>query len=103
MFGRFPLKFAPIAATASGDNEIVAAVSGKKIRVISFFMISDTAATVKFRSATTDISGGLPVSANGGVSADSSNGLMETVAGAALNLNLSAVINVGGALSYVEV
>lgn len=97
------LKFATIAATASGDTAVVAAVTGKRIRVVSYVFVTDAAISVKFRSATTDITGPMPIAANSGVSCPGqpSSHLFQTVAGAALNINLSGTANVGGHVAYL--
>lgn len=86
-----------VTVSSAGDNAVVAAVSGKKIRVKSFQFVNgaNTANTVKWRSGSTDISGTLTAPAAfgpfGGIPASDPRGfLLETVAGAALNLNLSA-------------
>jgi len=94
--------FAKIAASASGDNEIVDAVAGKKIRVLRWGFAAGGDVTAKWRSGSTDLTGPRPLTkyaAAGG--APSPWGLFETAAGEALNLNLSAAVAVGGELTYV--
>lgn len=98
---------APITASASGDNTIVAAVTGKKIRVKGYAITNGaaTANSVKWRSGTTDISGlYFSAAALGPIIvhdlAPSGDFYFETVAGQALNLNLSAATAVGGAVQY---
>lgn len=93
-------KFAVISASASGDTPIVAAVTGKKIRVLSYMVSKSDAVNMKFRSGTTDITGLLY---NGAAPSFSPVGHFETAAGAALNINLSGAVAVGGHLVYVEV
>lgn len=104
------MKFAKIDASASGDNSIVAAVTGRRIRVVGYTIIASGAVTAKWRSASTDISGGMALAANGGaapaVSVISPGGLfgvLQTEPGEALNLNLGAAVSVGGHLTYIEV
>lgn len=98
------IKFATIAASSSGDNTLVAAVTAKKIRVLNYVLIANAAVNGKFQSAATDISGLLYMAANGGASSGYSPvGHFQTVAGEALELNLSGAVAVGGHLSYVEV
>lgn len=104
------MKFAKIDASASGDNAIVAAVAGKRIRVIGYTIIAGAAVTAKWRSATTDISGGMALAANGGAAPSVSVlspggmfGVLQTEPGEALNLNLSDAVAVGGHLVYIEV
>ena len=96
-------KYASISASSSGDNAIVAAVTSKKIRVLSYVLTASAAVNAKWRSATTDKSGLLYLDAKGGVAAaENHGGLLETASGEALNLNLSSAVAVGGHVSYVE-
>jgi hypothetical protein len=97
-------KFAKIQASSSGDNAIVAGVSGKKIRVLNWAFSANGTVAVKWRSNTTDVTGPryLIQYASAGRSGGP-NGVMETAAGEALNLNLSAAVAVGGELAYIEV
>jgi len=104
------MRFAKIDASASGDNQVVAAVAGKRIRVISYTLITSAAVTAKWRSASTDITGGMAFAANGGsepsvsiLSPGGIFGLFQTEPGEALNLNLSSAVAVGGHLVYIEV
>lgn len=98
-------KFAPIAASASGANSIVAAVTSKKIRVLAVDLIANGAVNAKWRSATAaDLTGLAYLVANAGyVRPFSPTGWFETAAGEALTLDLSAAIAVGGCVVYVEV
>jgi hypothetical protein len=50
-------KFAAIAASSSGANEVVAAVTGKKIRVLSYVEMANGAVNTKWQSASTDKTG----------------------------------------------
>lgn len=98
------IKFAKIDASSSGNNEIVAAVSGKQIRVINCMMIASGAVNAKFQSSAggTDVTGTLPLTANSGFTQPESRvGWFETVAGESLNLNLSGAVQVGGCLAYI--
>lgn len=93
---------AKIAHNASGANEIVPAVTGKKIVVLHYNLSAASAVNAKWQSAATDISGLKYMAGTGGMVADYSPcGLVETAAGEALNLNLSSGVAVGGELSYV--
>lgn len=95
---------ANVAATASGNNEVVAAVTDKKIRVVSGILIADVYVNIKFQSATTDKTGLFRLAPNTGfIMPHNPSGWTETAAGEALNLNLSATANVGGVINYVEV
>lgn len=97
------IKFAKIVADTSGATQVVAAVAGKKIRVLAYFVHCNAAVNIKFQSAATDITGLAYHAANAGAAPEFILGLFETAAGEALNINLSASQSVGGHLSYVEV
>lgn len=99
-------KFAPIAASSSGDNTIVALVSSKKIRVLSLVIMANGTVNGKFKSGTAgaDLTGLFYLLANVGfVLPYNPLGWFESASGVLLNLNLSAAIAVGGCLVYVEV
>lgn len=113
------VKSAIIEATVgagSVNTTIVAAVAGKKIRVLGYVLVVGAAGMKpKWFSAAggTAKIGALPLGANGGVSApvvdsDLSNprgvgGWFETVAGEALVLNTQAAGDVGGHVLYQEI
>jgi len=96
------VKYAKIDCSSSGANQIVAAVASKKLRVVSYVLSASAAVNAKWQSASTDISGLIYMDAKGGASPSHFDGLIETAAGEALNLNLSGAIAVGGHLAYVE-
>lgn len=98
-------KFAPINAASSGDNTIVAAVAGKKIRVLAYTAIANGAVNARWQSgdAGSYLSGALPLAAQAGAAPAFGGGLLETASGELLNLELSAAIQVSGHLTYVEV
>jgi hypothetical protein len=80
---------APIAAAGTGDNTIVAAVTGKKIRVTRYELSASAAVNAMWRSGTTDVTGLLYLGAAGatvdsGKSGEQNDFLFETVAGQAL-------------------
>lgn len=104
------MKTAAIAASASGNTEIVAAVAGKRIRVVAGVLSFGGTVNAKWRSASTDLTGlyygilGAQVPydyAPEGMSGQL--GHFETATGEALNLNLSDAVAVGGHVVYVEV
>jgi hypothetical protein len=98
-----------VNTAAAGDTTVVAAVTGKKIRVKAFQIANQvaTAQAVKLRSGTTDLFAalalplaiGLPLDA-----ADDGDGpddfLVETAAGALLAVNLSAATAITGTIVY---
>lgn len=106
--GAAPLtpKFAVISASSSGNNTLVAAVSGKKLRVLAYNIISNGSVNAKFQSGAsgTDLTGLKYLTSNSGICAPFNPvGWFETAANTLLNLNLSGAVAVGGELVYVEV
>lgn len=101
------MPFATISTSASGDTTLVAAQPGRKIRVVSYTVIAAGDVSVKFKSGSTDITGAMPLTTNGGAAPSGSGlapsgfaGLFETASGEALVINLSAAVAVGGHLTY---
>ncbi len=102
------MKFASISAASSGSNEIVAAVTGKRIKVLAYTVIAAGDVSITWRSASTAISGAMSIAQNGGAApAAGASGplgfvpLLQTESGEALNLNLSSAVQVSGHLTYV--
>lgn len=99
-------KFKEIDAATSGDNTILAAVTSKKIRVVSLYLVASAAVTVRFESGAsgTALSGQMQLAANGGfVLPYNPVGWFETASGVLLNLELSGAISVDGGFTYIEV
>ncbi len=99
-------KFAKIDAASSGDNTIVAAVTGKKIRVVALFVVAAGAVNVAFESGAggTALTGQMNLTTNSGFVLDYNPvGWFETASATLLNLELSGAISVDGALTYIEV
>ena len=100
------LQRASIDAAASGDNTLVAAVSGKKIRVLSLFGVAAGAVTVRFESGAsgTALTGQMNVGANGNITMPfNPEGWFETAAAALLNMELGGATSFDGCLTYVLV
>lgn len=96
-------KYLPISVSSSGNNEIVPLVAGRRIKVIAAILVSAGTVSVKFRSASTDLSGAMPLIANSGfVIPESFVGWVVTEPGEALNLHLSGAVQVSGMLVYEE-
>lgn len=95
-----------ISASSSGVNEVVAAVSGKKYRVLAWNLISNGTVNAKWQDGSTDKTGLYYLIANTGISTPNPGtriGWFETTDNTALNLNLSGAVAVGGQLVYEEV
>jgi len=104
--GELTPKYAKANVAASQtDSEVVAAVAGAKIRVVSFRLhVGGTATNVTFNSASTAISELFACAANGGrAEAFSPVGHFETVAAEALTVTTGAGSTTGIGVVYVEV
>jgi len=96
------VKFASFSDATGDRNVVVAAVSGKKIRVLGYSLnAAGGANTVTWESATTALSGAMDMADQATIEIDSDYGLLETVAGAALNLSMSDATLVAGHVTYV--
>jgi len=93
-----------VNASLIGNTAVVAAQgAGVLIRVLSLVVVTTLANTVKFQSATTDITAGFPLGANGGmVLNNNSHGWFQTAANAALNINLSVATATGCNVTWVQ-
>ena len=109
-YGEMPIgdgvpKYAVIEATP-GDNELVAAVSGKSIKVFSYVIIpTASTATARFESGAggTALTGVIDLNSDIPMSADfNPGGHFQTEKGDALSLEV-ANNNIRGHLTYMEV
>jgi hypothetical protein len=94
---------ASISANTSGDNTLVAAVTGKRIRVVGLFMTVGTAGTARFESGTADgfLSGAMALAVGTPlVLPQNLDGWFETAEGALLNMILSGTLGAGGVILY---
>lgn len=100
------IKYAALSGATSGDNTLVSAVAGKKIRVLSLYAVAAGAVTVRFESAAggTALTGVASLAANGGIVLPfNEGGWFETNAGELLNMELGGAVQTSGSLSYIEV
>ena len=105
-YGEGNIKYAKIDAASSGDNTLVAAVTGLKIRVLAAFMVSAGTVNVRFEDGAggTALTGQMNLVANSGFTLPFNEvGWFETTAATLLNLELSGEVSVDGCLVYVEV
>jgi hypothetical protein len=99
-------QYAAIDTAVLGNTTLVAAVSGRKIRVVGFIIVADGTVSITFQSGAggTALTGAMPMAANTHIhGGHNSAGWFETAEGALLNLNLSAAVGVRGALVYIIV
>jgi hypothetical protein len=100
------IKYAAISGATSGNNTLVAAVSGKKIRVLSLYLNTVSAVTVRFEDGAggTALSGVMSLPDTGGmVLPHNEGGWFETTAGTLLNMELGGALQTSGGLAYIEV
>ena len=102
------IKTKAIACSSSGANAVVAAVSGKAIKVLGYVLTASAAVNAKWQSASTDLTGlsyflsTAPDKLVAPVIRQGSGHWFKTAVGEALNLNLSGAVAVGGHLVYQE-
>lgn len=71
LYSRLPeLQSTPISFSGSGDNEIVAAVSGKRVLIHRLFIVCGGATSITFKRGSTSLSGALPMVSGGGITFD---------------------------------
>lgn len=88
---------------ASGNNTLVSAVTGYKIRVHNLVLVASGTTTVRFQTGAggTALTGDMALVANVGFAPGfDPTGHFETAAGQLLNLSLSAAVSVDGWLTY---
>lgn len=89
-------------ASSLGATAVLAAQGERSIRVISAAVVATTATTLKFQSASTDISATWPLGANGGlVLSFNEHGWFQTAPGEALNVNLGSAVATGIHINYM--
>lgn len=101
----------PVDVGASGDNLVVQAAPGMKIRVLSYVLVAAAAVTAQWQSGTSNpgdvrrpLSGAMSLAANGIVSSPSAGPdawLFETDPHQDLILNLGGAQNVRGHITFV--
>jgi hypothetical protein len=101
---RFEVRRASIDTAASGDLTVVSAITGKRVVVVSYTLVSTAATSLpRWKSGANNISGALGLAANGAVSASSDAGVLATNPGEALLLNNATATQVSGHVTYFVV
>lgn len=96
--------YAKIVANTSASLSIVTGVVSCRIRVLSMQLMSNVSCTGRFRTGSTDITGVLPLGANGGfVSPFSPAGHFQTTFGQGLRFLNSRYTSCGGWVVYQTV
>lgn len=87
-----------------GATTLVAAAVGTKYRVLAAALVTTLANSVKFQSASTDITGTFPLAANGGlVLPFNEHGWFETATNEDLVINLSVATATGVQVQYIAI
>lgn len=106
--GTAPLipKFAKVDCASNGDNTLVAAVAGKRIRVLAGVLVAAGTVVAAFQSGAsgTALTGAMSLVASSGFTVPFCPlGNFQTAAGVLLNLSLDGSVQVSGWLVYIEV
>jgi len=107
----YEVKYTSVDAAKNGNRVLVAAVTGKKIRVIGGKLFALADGTVEILSTTTslctipiDVAGGTGGGAGGVIDFDNCRfGGVQTATGGALEVTLSTNTDLDGWLYYIEV
>lgn len=98
------VKFVRVNASSDGDNEVVAAVAEKRIRVIAYSLTADAAGTFKFQDTASSpvVFGEFDVAQNAIVVYAGGNDApaFETSKGVGLEINAASSQDVTGHLTY---
>jgi len=99
------VKFVKIDTTG-GAPQVLPAVAGKKIRVLSYVIVAPSATSVRWRDTLEGYHSGMIVFTAGGQGISAPYcpvGHFETVVGAVLWLESSPAVTISGHLTYIEV
>ena len=99
-----PVRSAIANPSTATTTQLVAAVAGKKYRVVALAIVSTIANNVNLESSTTDITAVFPLGANGGIVLPyNEHGWCETAVGEALQVTTTAATATGVHVRYVEI
>lgn len=100
------IKSAVISAALLGDNTIISAVSGKRLKIVAFHLQAvSNGQTVTFKDgASTDLSGALPLNAREyiTIAVPCPSFLLGTTAGNAFIISLGAATSIVGFVTYFD-
>lgn len=102
LYSRRPyLLSAPINFSGSGVNEIIAAVTGKRVLVHRLFLVCAGTTNLTFKRGTTALSGAVPMATNGGITFDiTGEPWFTTNSAEAFNIESSNGVQVSGTIYY---
>ena len=99
-------KYLAVDVNSSGDNTLIAAVSGKKILVIGCVLIAAGTVSIRFEDGAggTALTGVINLTTNSGFTLPLGiPGWFKTSTNTLLNLELSGAVAVAGTLVYTEI
>jgi hypothetical protein len=98
-----PIQQAVINFTGSGDQIVVAGISGQVIRVLQFFIVLGASATLIYKSGATALTGPLSFLANGAQVQDFIQCPLNCLSpGDPFIINANNAVTVGGTIWYVQ-
>lgn len=102
LYSRTPyLLSLPINFSASGSNEIIPAVTGKRILVHRLFLVCGGTTNLTFMRGVTSLSGAVPMATNGGITFDiTGEPWFTTDIAEAFNIDSSGGVQVSGTVYY---
>ncbi len=105
LYGRYPTKRAVINAATAAAQTIVAAVPGRRIVVLGFWLRAANGQTLTWRSGTTPLTGAMAMATSelSLAASDDDHGVLETAPGEALVLLMGAATQVSGSVTYALV
>jgi hypothetical protein len=93
----------PINFSASGDNTVIAGVSGQFIKVLQFLLVAGGATTLTLKSGASLLSGPMALAANSVLTLSYFQLPLQTIGpGDAFVLNSSAAVSVGGVVWFLQ-
>ncbi len=95
------MNFASVQISSSGMNEIVSAVASARIIVRSVAIIASGPVVARWYTASSPISGELPITGNSGYTLHDPEGVLQTGIGERLGLDINGNVPVGGHLGYI--
>ena len=95
------ISFKAVAVSDPGDTLLISGRPGHRIVLVSLMLVASDAMTIAFGDTTGyPVVGGMAFAANGGMTAQSADGLAQCETGAGLNINVTGSGSVGGTIGF---
>lgn len=92
----------PISINTAGDNIIIAAVAGRRYKIVKLILVCNAAVSITLKSGANSLTGAMPFAANGGLALDDDVHPFELNAGEAFIITLSGNVQVSGWSQHIE-